>query len=46
MRRFSILLGALLATFVQADLLAQTPAAPASGPIPIEHFTKFDELAA
>jgi dipeptidyl aminopeptidase/acylaminoacyl peptidase len=45
MRRFSLLLGTLLGTFAQANVaLAQTQAAPASGPIPLEHFTKFDEF--
>jgi dipeptidyl aminopeptidase/acylaminoacyl peptidase len=44
MRRFSLFLGALLGPFVQADVLGQTPAAAASGLIPIEHFTKFDEF--
>ena len=44
MRRFSLFLGALVATLIQADVLAQTAAAPASGPIPLEHFTKFDEF--
>ena len=44
MRRFWLFLGALVGTFVQADVLAQTPAAPASVLIPIEHFTKFDEF--
>jgi dipeptidyl aminopeptidase/acylaminoacyl peptidase len=43
MRRFSLLFGVLVAIAVHADLLAQT-AAPASGLLPIEHFTKFDEF--
>jgi hypothetical protein len=44
MSRFSLLLGALVAVSLHTDLFAQTPAAPAPGPIPIEHFTKFDEF--
>ncbi len=46
MRRLSLFFGALVGTFVQAVGLAQTPAVPASGPIPLEQFTKFDEFAA
>jgi dipeptidyl aminopeptidase/acylaminoacyl peptidase len=44
MRRVSLFSGALFSVFVQAGVLAQTPAAPVSGPIPLEHFTKFDEF--
>ena len=44
MRHWSLFFGALVSTLVQAVGLAQTPAAPASGPIPLEHFTKFDEF--
>jgi dipeptidyl aminopeptidase/acylaminoacyl peptidase len=42
MRRLSLLVGA----FVYASVLAQTPAAaPPAGPIPIEHFTRYDEFS-
>lgn len=34
----------VLAAFVCASVCAQTPAAPPAGPIPLEHFTKFDEF--
>jgi dipeptidyl aminopeptidase/acylaminoacyl peptidase len=48
MRSFSFGLGAFVITlviaFAGANVLAQTPAAPAAGPIPIEQFTKFDEF--
>ncbi len=45
MRCLSLVCGALITTFAWANVLAQTPAvAPPSGPIPIEHFTKFDEF--
>lgn len=41
MRRLSLFVGA----FVCASVLAQTPtAAPPAGPIPLEHFTRFDEF--
>jgi dipeptidyl aminopeptidase/acylaminoacyl peptidase len=40
-RCLSLIIGALMC----ANVLAQSPAvAPAAGPIPIEHFTKFDEF--
>ena len=42
MRRLSLFLGAV----VCANVLAQTPAAvPPAGPIPLEHFTRFDEFS-
>ena len=45
MRRFSLLLAALVGTFVQPIVLrANSGRRPASGPIPLEHFTKFDEF--
>jgi dipeptidyl aminopeptidase/acylaminoacyl peptidase len=46
MRRFSILSGAVVATFVCTYLPAQTPSTPppVAGPIPIEAFTRFDEF--
>ena len=45
MRCLSLVCGALITTFAWANVLAQSPAvAPPSGPIPIEHFTKFDEF--
>src|ERR1700741_5201140 len=46
MRRPSLLAGALAATFVWLNALAQAPAAapPAPGAaIPLQYFTKFDE---
>jgi len=45
MRRLSLFLGALVATSISNNVLAQTPAAaPAARPIPIEAFTRFDEF--
>src|SRR5688572_8364822 len=42
MRRLSLLVSA----FLCANVLAQTPAAaPPAGPVPIEHFTRFDEFS-
>jgi dipeptidyl aminopeptidase/acylaminoacyl peptidase len=43
MRYVSLLLGALVTTFVSSSVLAQGTAPPA-GPIPIEAFTRFDEF--
>src|SRR5262245_20693343 len=43
MRRLSLLLGALVTSLAAVHVLAQTTA-PATAPIPIEAFTRFDEF--